>query len=200
MIFKGVWHQVEMDWHPNTERGDDGSDEHDDKQYPFPADQPTWNYFDVLKTFYFRNPYYYQDKRTHPTHDWFADMCQFYTEDNGELVHYVYSVASGYDPSSDKFGITWSGRKVEVDTFEVRYAFSDCYALGWSNLFQPANGTNIGYTKGDSSTKKCGFVSQAGNILHAGNDVVYFAILSSDQSDTQFRQVKISPTGVLPPV
>lgn len=197
--FADTWTMCIMDWKPYTQRQDQNEEHYE--QYPYSswgAPEKNWNYFDTLKTFYIRND---NNGTENPDifEEWFVDQIQFIEDSHLGEVSHASSVSAAYHPVNDQFGITWTGRKDKVPTYDIRYAFSDCIALGWNNLTTISNGTGMGY--GNYTRSYVGCITPPGEIDVTGRDFVYFAIKSSQQSDNEFRQVVVAVNhGGMPPL
>jgi hypothetical protein len=178
--YTGQWHQVILDTHPNHERGGDGSTEWGNKLYP--TGESAFNYFDALTRFYFD----VQGSLTSNPSNFYFDNFELYKEPNAENVNQIYSLNGVYTPSTNEVYIGWMRNKNENSVnHEVRYAFSDIFASGWSAATPAPNG--IVSPPGWQGYNGMEWKSRALSL--SGRSGVYIGI--KPQNSSSFRQILI---------
>jgi hypothetical protein len=182
--YTGEWHQVIMDTHPSHFRGEPGDQDPGNQLHP--TGQAGWNYFDLMNNWYIdftTNPL----NPTNAQADFYFDDITLYRQ-TGEDEDHTYSVTGVYVPATNRTFVSWAFNKNDTATYQVRYAFSDIHALGFSNAAVAPGGSSIpvyasGYHMAAYDTS---------SINVTGHPVLYIAIKSSLSS--LFRQIAI-PTG-----
>jgi hypothetical protein len=184
--YTGAWHQIIVDMHPTHRRGDDPSFEWGTSAY-YITHETGFNYFDALNRFYFdlqgdlpNGP---------PPADFYFDGFELYQDTNPENVNQIYSLNAAYVASSNTVVMGWNRRKDEqAVAHEVRYAFSDIYALGYGNASVAPNSPVKGGPDGVYNQMK--YSTTAINV--AGHTTLYMAI--KPQNSNLFRQIVIPLT------
>jgi len=189
--YTGEWHQLIIDTHPNTWRGNPGGKEIGNQEYP--TGESGKNYFDTLTRFY--HHLYYGGEISYPSNVYY-DKIELYRETNPENIDQIYSLNGIYVPATNNVIVGWQRLKDENSVkHEVRYAFSDIFQMGWNTATPAPNGTVTppgwqGYNGMDWSTTQ---------IDVSGKNSIYIAI--KPQNSNLFRQIEIPLAGgeVTPP-
>lgn len=182
--YTGEWHQVIIDTHPNHQRGGNGATEWGDRTYV--TGESGYNYFDALTWFYVD----FQGKLAQTPGTFYFDGFELFREDNANLnIGQIYSIDSVYIPSSNTVRVGWSrdkGMPGDATKQEVRYAYSDIYALGWDKATVAPNGTV-------SPNGYQGMTYTTNQINVSGRTNLYIAI--KPQNASKFRQVIVPISG-----
>ena len=186
LMIPNQWNQMIIDMHPTHKRSNSGSEETGERDYPTSSN--THNYFDLLTRFYF--DFSGTISSGYPA-SYYIDHIELYNDTNNENTNQVYGITGGYEPSTNRFAISWNRRKDENHplTHEVRYSFKDIHASGWANATALSNsvvnapgwgGYNIMYY-------------ETTDINAGNNSAVYFAIKPTNSKT--FRQIIIPVKG-----
>ena len=181
--FTGRWHQVIMDTHPSHIRGGDGNIEWGDRRYPING-LTTHNYFDLMTRWYLD----LQGRLGTFPADFYIDDIELVNEGNDALQNttQVYSLHGVYVPATNRVLVGWSRHKDQNTTsHQVRYAFSDIFALGFDNATLAPGGNVLPPNTGGYN----GMSYSTTGIDVAGQSNIYVAI--RPQGATTFRQIVI---------
>jgi hypothetical protein len=190
---EGEWQQAIVDMHPDHQRGGFGNAE-------WPDNPPTtplsigYNYFDLMTRFYFDFPYTFVNNGDHV----YIDGVEAYIEPNAENTEQIRSLTGVYIPKTNELRLGWTRRKDQElsPNFDVRYAFSDIHAMGFTSATLAAT-VPPNCCNGDNMTS----YSTTG-ISVSGQSMIYMAI--RPVGATLFRQIAIpiratggGPTGLI---
>jgi len=189
---EGEWQQAIVDMHPDHQRGGFGNAEWPDNPPTDPV-STGYNYFDLMTRFYFDFPYTFVNNGDHV----YIDGVEAYAELNPENTEQIRSLTGVYIPKTNELRLGWTRRKDQESSpnFEVRYAFSDIHASGFTSATLAAT-VPPNCCNGDNMTS----YSTTG-ISVSGQSVIYMAI--RPVGATLFRQIAIplrsmgSPTGLI---
>lgn len=188
-VLRNAWSMCTFNSHPGHERGQNGGTDTGNIPYPTtpeyggsgdPAN--TYNYFDTLTRFYIQEG---MSGGSFPRDYWIDEM-EFYKEPYRENDEQVYSICVSYTAKNNRIFLTWNRPKSENSIkHEVKYAFSNIHALGWSNATPAPNGTIAppgwqGYN---------GMVYDTTAINVSGKSLIYLAI--KPQNSNLFSQVAL---------
>ena len=180
-----AWQLMVIDSHPDSQRGASGGvDQGDIINYM--KQQPNYNTFDLWTRFYFDTDGY------HTTNgDFKIANIQAYQDTTNFNLRQVHSINAAYESSTNTIYVAWRRYKDDNSVnYDVRYAFSDIFALGYSNATPAPGGTNI---------PPLGFQGYAGakykttGIDVRGRSSIFIAIKPVNSS--LFSQVEIPLTG-----
>ena len=121
----GLWYTIIIDTFVDHQRGDAGSAEHTDFEYPDPsgtlsAGNVNKKYFDLMSAFYWHNP------GGGSTGSLQLRQFSFFSEDNSSVpLAQVRSVNGAFNPATNEVFLGWQRRKDEsAKEYTVRYAFA----------------------------------------------------------------------------
>jgi hypothetical protein len=193
-VLRNQWSMCIFNSHPGHERGQNGGVDTGNIPYPTSPEyggsgdpNRIYNYFDTLTRFYIQET---GGTKTFPRDYWIDEM-EFYQDPNNENDNQIYSICVSYTKNNNRFFLTWNRPKDENSIeHEVRYAFTDIHALGWSNATSAPNGIIEppgwqGYN---------GMVYDTTAINVSGESAIYLAIKPKNSS--MFSQVRFPIEGV----
>lgn len=179
--YTGQWHQVIVDWHPNHQRGANGSTEHGEKAQP--TQEEEYNYFDLLTRFYIQPD---GAPANFPV-EILLDDVQLYQETADENTAEVYSLHGTYIPNENRLLVGWMRDKRNNEAMhEVRYAFSDIHVLGWEKAMPAPDGAFLP-VKGHNGYNGVRYESTQINMDK--HEYVFVAI--KPQGSEKYRQIVI---------
>jgi hypothetical protein len=114
------------------------------------------------------------------------DGFELYQDTNPHNVDQVRSLHAVYVPGSNEVRVGWARRKDQPNvSHEVRYAFTDIFALGWAGATAAPNGTVS--PQGDGGYNTMFWSTTSLNL--AGRSTLYVAI--KPQNSSLFSQIAI---------
>ena len=163
------WYQIVFDTHPSHIRSHAGAEEYGDM--PHPTSESDRGYMHALTRFYLDFNIYGTSPTSFPG-DFLLDNAEFFEDNPAANVAQVYSLGGLYDVNTNRVRVSWQHPKDDgVTQHEVRYAFSDIYALGWAGATAAPSGTIVPLADAHG-----GMVYDTTAIAMGGNTTLYVAI------------------------
>lgn len=206
--YTGIWQQVIFDDHPSATRlnttlwptGNDwdanedlwsaspGEGSEGWTRHPIQAEQ-TQNLFDRFSTWYFACGYS-PDTQTGLPVEFLMDNIETYEEPQDTPsnrvanIGQVFALTGAHRGSDDRLVLGWNHRR-ELGTsheFDIKYAFSDIYTLGWASATSLASG--ITPCPG-TNNPVCGYTA----IVDAGANPFLYVAIRPTSGATNFNQI-----------
>ena len=202
--FTNQWHQIVVDYHPTATRngtslpGGGVSDGNTDlwptgstwTQYP--SFESGYNYFDAMTRFYIAGDTGCGCRFSAGQYPltFYIDAIELYQDPSAANVRQVYALNGVYRASDNYLYVGWNRHKAD-DTvkFDVRYAFSDIFQLGWSAATPAPGGSGLN-PPGSGGYNLMRYESTG--ISMGSNSTIYVAI--KPQNSSSFSQIAVPLT------